>query len=416
MAKNNVSDWSTTANDNSDAGGANIAEHCAPSGINNAIRSVMAQTVREIANKGSDIASASTTALAASGTSGYVRVTGTTTITSLGTVVAGVERWVLFEDALLLTHHSTSLVLPGAANITTVAGDVACFRSEGSGNWRCMVYTRASGEVVGGFSSLTATSTDAGASAGPDVSVFRNSASPADNDLIGRYLFEARDESANRDIYGSVEGKLLDATGGTEDAEFYLKASIAGTLTTILTWGAGVGVGSVTMPGAGKLNVQSDIQLNGISLAHGVVQIVSDSETAYTTLGTILPLDNTIPQNTEGVEILAVAITPKHASSILEIDFVGSFGGFSERATAALFVDSTAAALNANGCTVTNSGQMNTIALKRVLVAGSTSARTYKIRAGSDVAADVFLNGDSISRQYGGICTAVLTVKEILPQ
>ena len=43
MAKNSVSDWSTTAADNTDVGGVNIAEGCAPSGINNAIRAVMSQ-------------------------------------------------------------------------------------------------------------------------------------------------------------------------------------------------------------------------------------------------------------------------------------------------------------------------------------------------------------------------------------
>lgn len=43
MAKNKVSEWSTTASNNTDVGGINIAEGCAPSGINNAIRELMAQ-------------------------------------------------------------------------------------------------------------------------------------------------------------------------------------------------------------------------------------------------------------------------------------------------------------------------------------------------------------------------------------
>lgn len=43
MAKNKVSEWSTTASNNTDIGGINIAEGCAPSGINNAIRELMAQ-------------------------------------------------------------------------------------------------------------------------------------------------------------------------------------------------------------------------------------------------------------------------------------------------------------------------------------------------------------------------------------
>jgi len=43
MPKNKVSEYSPTASNNTDIGGINIAEGCAPSGINNAIRELMAQ-------------------------------------------------------------------------------------------------------------------------------------------------------------------------------------------------------------------------------------------------------------------------------------------------------------------------------------------------------------------------------------
>jgi hypothetical protein len=43
MAKNKISEFSATASNNTDIGGINIAEGCAPSGINNAIRELMAQ-------------------------------------------------------------------------------------------------------------------------------------------------------------------------------------------------------------------------------------------------------------------------------------------------------------------------------------------------------------------------------------
>lgn len=42
MAKNKISEFSATAANNTDIGGINIAEGCAPSGINNAIRQLMA--------------------------------------------------------------------------------------------------------------------------------------------------------------------------------------------------------------------------------------------------------------------------------------------------------------------------------------------------------------------------------------
>ena len=43
MAKNKISEWSATPANNTDVGGVDIAEGCAPSGINNAIREIMAQ-------------------------------------------------------------------------------------------------------------------------------------------------------------------------------------------------------------------------------------------------------------------------------------------------------------------------------------------------------------------------------------
>lgn len=96
-----------------------------------------------------DIGSAATTSIGAAA-SQNVRVTGTTTITSLGTAPAGLFRRVLFAASLTLTHNATSLILPGAANITTAADDIACFVSEGSGNWRCTSYQRTAFRANGG--------------------------------------------------------------------------------------------------------------------------------------------------------------------------------------------------------------------------------------------------------------------------
>lgn len=97
--------------------------------------------------KGSDIASATTTDIGAA-TGNVVDVTGTTTITGLGTVQAGTTRIVRFTGALTFTHNATSLILPGAANITTASGDVAVMVSLGSGNWYCANYMRASGKPI----------------------------------------------------------------------------------------------------------------------------------------------------------------------------------------------------------------------------------------------------------------------------
>jgi len=113
--------------------------------------------------KGTDIASAATTDLGAT-FGNYVQVTGVTAITSLGTIGAGVIRFVTFTGILTLTY-AASLILPTGASITTAAGDTATFISEGAGNWRCITYLRATGSALvgsaaGDLSSNTSVSVD----------------------------------------------------------------------------------------------------------------------------------------------------------------------------------------------------------------------------------------------------------------
>lgn len=97
--------------------------------------------------KGADIASGATTDIGAA-TGNFIDVTGTTTITGLGTIQAGTTRIVRFTGVLILTHNATSLILPGTANITTAVNDRAVFVSLGSGNWICTNYSRASGKPI----------------------------------------------------------------------------------------------------------------------------------------------------------------------------------------------------------------------------------------------------------------------------
>lgn len=136
-----MSDLSVTAASNSPSGSES------PTNGDDFLRATQA-ILRTTNAKGIDIASATTTNIGAA-TGEFVDVTGTTTITGLGTIAAGIVRTVRFTGILTLTHNGTSLILPGAANISTVNGDVAMFRSLGSGNWVCVNYIRASGVSLG---------------------------------------------------------------------------------------------------------------------------------------------------------------------------------------------------------------------------------------------------------------------------
>jgi hypothetical protein len=92
-------------------------------------------------HKGSDVASAGTMAL---GLGNFFHITGTTTITDIDFTDAYNGRWAIleFDGALTLTHHATTLVLPGAANITTAAGDTCMVMQDSGDNIHVVWYQR----------------------------------------------------------------------------------------------------------------------------------------------------------------------------------------------------------------------------------------------------------------------------------
>jgi hypothetical protein len=95
--------------------------------------------------KGGDIASASPLVIDTDGD--YFDVTGTTNFAAM-TVAADRQFTLQFDGALTMTHHATNLDLPGEANITTAAGDVAVFQSTGANTVQCVAYTKADGTPV----------------------------------------------------------------------------------------------------------------------------------------------------------------------------------------------------------------------------------------------------------------------------
>jgi hypothetical protein len=123
-----ITDLSATAASNSPAGGDAVFPD-----LDNYLRA-HASLIRYGDTKAANVASATNIDLGAA-VGRVVDVTGTTTVASFGTVSAGVWRIVRFTGALTLTYNATSLILPGAASITTAAGDCAIAVSLGSGNW-----------------------------------------------------------------------------------------------------------------------------------------------------------------------------------------------------------------------------------------------------------------------------------------
>ena len=134
-------DLSTTAASNNAAAPTGAPEGSFLLGdVSNTFREMMA-VVRSLAASDT-IAAAATTDLGSKTYATFLTLTGTaTTITGLGTVSAGIYKFVVYNAAHSVTHNATSLILQGGASHTFANGDVSLFVSLGSGNWRELFYS-----------------------------------------------------------------------------------------------------------------------------------------------------------------------------------------------------------------------------------------------------------------------------------
>jgi hypothetical protein len=142
--------------------------------------------------------------------------------------------------------------------------------------------------------------------------------------------------------------------------------------------------------------------------------------TANADLTTNIPLDDTIPQNTEGTEIVTASITPKKSANRVRVTFTGQFAtpdtSGPQYAIAALFQDNIANALRATYCEIEHVGDSADAPHLLTMIfehsPGTTSAVTYKIRVGGKDNT-VRMNGAAAGRLFGGVSAAVLTLEEI---
>jgi hypothetical protein len=146
-----------------------------------------------------------------------------------------------------------------------------------------------------------------------------------------------------------------------------------------------------------------------------VVQMVdSTPNSTHSTTTTVIPNDDTIPQNTEGSEIATVTITPKATTHklFIQFHFMGQIS--SADGAWAIFQDSTANALAAgylNRSGVSNANAMSTSG-GFMMAAGTTSATTFKLRCGPNSGGTLAVNGGTNGRDFGGVSACWIRVTE----
>ena len=147
--------------------------------------------------KGADISSANSITVGTDGN--YFDITGTTQINGL-VVAANRHFFLQFDGALVLQHNSSDLDLPGEANITTAAGDVAEFFSTATNDAQCVNYTRANGMSA------------SNGKKGSDISSANTMVIGADGnyfDITGTTQINTMTVAANRHFWLQFDGALI---------------------------------------------------------------------------------------------------------------------------------------------------------------------------------------------------------------
>ena len=179
--------------------------------------------------------------------------------------------------------------------------------------------------------------------------------------------------------------------------------------TILLTQPAVAGTNTITLPaetGTARTTVSSGT----------VLQVVNYQTGALATGTSTIPIDDTIPQNTEGDQVMSLAITPLSATSRIKVDVVlyGSTSTATAWVTAALFQDSVASALMAGTANSNFSGEICHVSFTHYQASVGTTLITFKVRAAT-TAGTLSFNGYLGGRIFGGVMGSSITITEVVP-
>lgn len=283
MAKTAVTDWDTTAAQNTDINSIDIDENCAPSGINNAIREQMAQiatamTTGALGGVGHIARPATATVLEADrGKCNDCSTAITLNLTAAATMGAGWYGLVKADGGDVTVDPDGSETIEGASTLTVSDGTTA------------LIYTDATTWYVA--FTTTVPSTDVTLAGTPD------------------YITISGQEITRNaiDLTTDVTGDLPVTEGGTGRSSHTAYALIAGGTTSTAAQQSIASVGAanqvLTSNGAGALPTFQDVD-TGAEVLISTSTASNDSTLAITGLSStyyeyLIRMDNIIPSNND---------------------------------------------------------------------------------------------------------------------
>lgn len=137
----------------------------------------------------------------------------------------------------------------------------------------------------------------------------------------------------------------------------------------------------------------------------------------YTNTTTTIPFDDSIPQQTEGVELFTLDFTPIFATSSILIEcqifMAKSAAG---RGTVAIFRDAAADAVavgSEGGLDSVN--EIYDLSFSKAISSAAAALSTFKFRVGTSGGGTLYINGNTSSRRFGGLLVTSLTLTEFIP-
>jgi hypothetical protein len=185
-------------------------------------------------------------------------------------------------DSIGFATFRKGIEVQGAGSTTTTLNVTGVSTFSGDVNF--------AGDING---NVTIVSTDSGSSAAPELTLYRNSASPAPGDYLGQLMFKGENSNGGQENYAKITGKIRDETLGTEDGMIETAIKGDGSFTIVsrqrhdelqLINGCGLSVdgdisGDLTGNVTGDVNA-GIVTSSTVVLTNGLITTVSSTTTA----------------------------------------------------------------------------------------------------------------------------------------
>ena len=172
--------------------------------------------------------------------------------------------------------------------------------------------------------SLLITSTEASNSAAPVITLKRNSGSPADADYLGRIKFKGENDADQEVQYGSISGKITDASDGTQDGAIEFNVKKAGSNIIALR------LNSDEL----KLLNSTKLDVDGAATFNSTVTLGSNNAIQFVDANESVKSDGTNLIFTSGGTAFKMPIADGNAGDFLKTDGAGTMSFASSVATA----------------------------------------------------------------------------------